>query len=84
MKTPCTFSVKAKVLRVGLRDQNDVEALFDEVPYWPSVAFGVARCETLVGGVEERDVMLGLHDLSYFLPLLGAEIRSSRIVSTDM
>ena len=64
----CSFAVEAEVLGEGLGDA-EFEALVDEVADGPGVVFEVARGETLVGAVEEWEVVFGADDFCEVGPL---------------
>lgn len=55
MEGACTLTVETKVLRKGLCNAS-LETQRHKVLHGPRVALEVARCEALVGTVEEREV----------------------------
>src|SRR5687768_15024481 len=59
-------------------------ALFSKVSDGISITIGVTAGETLVGRVEESNVLLLLHDLANLAPLGLSGVNSSWVVSTSM
>ena len=78
-----TLTIKAHVLGKAL-SKNKLVAFLDEQAERISVLVGVATGETLVGHVEEREVLLLLDSFADLLPLLRSRIDAGRIVSTGM
>ena len=58
--------------------------LADKVPDRESVPVGVTARETLVGHVKEGEVLLLLHDVADFLPLLLRRVDTGRVVRTGV
>ena len=59
-------------------------ALLSKVPNSISITVSVSTGETLVGGIEESNVVLLLHDLADLAPLSLSRVDSSRVVSTGV
>lgn len=83
MEAASTFAIETKVLGKGLSD-DELEALFDKVTDSTGIAVQVTRSKTLIGRIKEREVLLGLHELSNLTPLLGSGVNTGGIVSTGV
>lgn len=59
-------------------------ALLSKVSNSISITVSVSTGETLVGGIEESNVVLLLHDLADLAPLSLSRVDSSRVVSTGV
>lgn len=77
------FAVEAEVLGEGLGDA-EFEALVDEVADGPGVVFEVARCETLVGAVEEGEVAFGADDFGDVGPLGAGGVHAGGVVGAGV
>ena len=77
------LAVETKVLGEGLGDAQ-LEALIDEVADGPGVADEITGCETLVGAVEEGEVVTLAHGHGDVLPLFLGGIDTGRIMSAGM
>lgn len=76
-----TFTVETHVLGERLCE-SDLVALFDEVSDGEGVTSGIARGETLVGHVEEREEFPLFYDIGNFFPLGLSRVHTGWIVGT--
>ncbi len=78
-----SLSVQTHVLGEGLGDYH-LEPLLQEVPDRPGVFLEVSSGESLVGGVEEGNEVVLLHDVGNLFPLLLSWVDSSGVVSAGV
>lgn len=79
MEAACTLTVEAKVLGVGLCNE-ELEALLDKVADSPVVCGQGARGEALVSTVEEGELLPLLHHGGNLLPLLLSGVYACGVV----
>ena len=83
MKGTGSLAVQAEVL--GERLSNaELEALLDEIANCPGVVLEVPGRKTLVGAVEEREMLLGTDDLGELLPLLASGVHAGGVVGAGV
>ena len=83
MECSCSFSVETEVFGEGLGDA-ELEAFGDEVADGPGVVLEIARCETLVGTVEEGEVLLGPDNVGDLHPLISRWVNTSGVVGASV
>lgn len=77
------LTVEPEILGEGLC-HAELESFRDKVPHRPGVVFQTARCETLVGAVEEGKVFFRADELRELGPLGSGEINPRWIMGTGM
>lgn len=77
------LAIETHVLCEGLSDEH-LEALVDEVANGPCVLVQVTTGEALVGGIEEGEQRVLLHDFADLLPVLLSGVNAGWVVSTCM
>jgi hypothetical protein len=83
MKRTGSLAVEPEIFGEGLRDA-ELEALFDEVADGPGIILEIARCEALIGTVEEREMLLGANNGGELSPLLAGEIHAGGVVGAGV
>jgi hypothetical protein len=78
-----TLTVQTHVLGEGLA-QSNVVALLDEVAGSEGILVSVTAGETLVGHVEEGEVVLLLHDIADLAPLVLGRVDTSGVVGASV
>ena len=73
------FTIETEVFGEGLRDAH-LETLGDEVADGPGIVLQITGCETLVGAVEEGEVLPRSDDLGDLLPLLSGRVNARGVV----
>ena len=83
MESARALAVETEVLGEGLGDAQ-LEALFDEVADGPGVADEITGCETLVGAVEEGEVVALAHSHGDVLPLFLSGVDTGGIMGAGV
>ena len=83
MESARALAVETEVLGEGLGD-TELEALFDEVADGPGVADEITGCETLVGAVEEGEVVALAHSHGDVLPLFLSGVDTGGIMGAGV